>query len=175
LRIIGVDPGLADSGYGIVEEDGGTLRAVRHGCISTSKETPFPERLRSIYDEFSRVLEETRPDACALEALYFAKNAKSAFQVGHARGVFILGASLAGLPVFEYTPIQIKKALVGAGRAEKQQVQYMTKVILRLDEIPRPDHASDALAAAICHLNSSRFRALVGEERLVYGRCRREK
>lgn len=119
---------------------------------------------------FNGVIQQYRPDACALEALYFAKNAKSAFQVGHARGVFILCASLAGLPVFEYTPIQIKKALVGGGRAEKQQVQYMTKMLLRLEEVPRPDHAADALAVAICHCNSARFRSLVGDERRVYGR-----
>jgi len=168
LIVIGVDPGLADSGYGVVEDGGGPLRCVCYDCISTPKEMPFPDRLRDIYDAFSRVLAERKPDACAIEALYFAKNARSAFQVGHARGVFILAASLAGIPVFEYTPVQIKKALVGAGRAEKQQVQYMTKVLLRLDAPARPDHAADALAVAICHCNSARFRTLTGAERRVY-------
>jgi len=170
VRIVGVDPGLADSGYGVIEEINNTLRSVEYSCISTSKDTPFPERLRFIYDEFARALDEFKPEACAIEALYFAKNAKSAFQVGHARGVFILCASLAGIPVYEYTPIQVKQALAGTGRAEKSQLQYMVKILLKLEEPPTPDHASDALAVAICHANSSRMRALIGNERLVYGR-----
>jgi crossover junction endodeoxyribonuclease RuvC len=170
VRIIGVDPGLAESGYGIIEEQDNTLHVIGYDCIITPKETPFPERLRFIFDTFSKAIGEFKPDACAIEALYFAKNAKSAFQVGHARAVFILAASLAGIPVFEYTPIQVKKALVGTGRAEKQQVQYMTKMLLRLEEIPKPDHSADALAVAVCHCNSSRFRTLVGDERRVYGR-----
>ncbi|MFA6450008.1 MAG: crossover junction endodeoxyribonuclease RuvC [bacterium] len=170
MRIVGVDPGLADSGYGVIDEKNNALSVVEYSCISTSKETPFPERLRSIYDDFARVLEEYKPESCAIEALYFAKNAKSAFQVGHARGVFILAASLAGIPVYEYTPIQVKQALVGNGRAEKSQLSYMVKMLLKLEEPPQPDHASDALSVAICHANSSRMRALIGEERLVYGR-----
>jgi crossover junction endodeoxyribonuclease RuvC len=170
VRIVGVDPGLADSGFGVIEETDNKLHCVEYSCISTSKETPFPERLRFIYDEFARVLDEFKPEMCAIEALYFAKNAKSAFQVGHARGVFILCASLAGIPVYEYTPIQVKQALAGSGRAEKSQLQYMVKVLLKLEELPTPDHASDALAVAICHANSSRLRTLIGNERLVYGR-----
>ena len=172
MRIVGVDPGLADSGYGVIEEKDNSLRVIEYSCISTSKDTPFPERLRFIYDEFARVLGEFKPDACAIEALYFAKNAKSAFQVGHARGVFILCASLAGIPVYEYTPIQVKQALVGNGRAEKSQIQFMVKMLMKLEEIPRPDHAADALAVAICHANSSRLRKLIGDERQVYGRKR---
>ena len=172
MRIVGVDPGLADSGYGVIDEKDNTLRVTEYSCISTSKEMPFPERLRYIYDEFARVLDEYKPDSCAIEALYFAKNAKSAFQVGHARGVFILCASLAGIPVYEYTPIQVKQALAGNGRAEKSQVQYMVKMLLKLEEPPKPEHASDALAVAICHANSSRLRTLIGDERLVYGRKR---
>ncbi|HOX28427.1 MAG TPA: crossover junction endodeoxyribonuclease RuvC [bacterium] len=172
MRVIGVDPGLADSGYGVVEERDRQLSVVEFSTISTSKDTPFPERLRLIHDEFTRVLREFQPEACAVEAIYFAKNAKSAFQVGHARAVFILCASLAGIPVFEYTPIQIKKALVGVGRAEKSQVQYMTKMVLRLEEPPWSDHAADALAVAICHINSSRFSAITGGQRVVYGRRR---
>jgi len=168
VRIIGVDPGLANSGYGIIEEQAGSLKTIEYACITTSKDDPFPQRLREIYDDFAEVLREFKPDACSIEALYFAKNAKSAFQVGHARGVFILCASLEGIPVFEYTPIQIKKAIVGRGRADKQQVQYMTKVILNLEEEPQPDHAADALAAAICHSNSDRLREMTGNQRKVY-------
>ncbi len=172
MRIIGVDPGLADSGFGIIEEQNNSLRVIEYDCLSTPKETPFPERLREIYDRFTQVLMEYKPGACAIEALYFAKNAKSAFQVGHARGVFILAASLAGLPVYEYTPIQIKQALVGVGRAEKSQIGYMVKMLLKLEEPPKPDHCADALAVAVCHANSARMRALMGEERRVYGRTK---
>ena len=172
MRIIGVDPGLADTGYGVIEETGGALRIIEYSCISTPKEMPFPERLRAIHDEFAGVLAEWKPDSCAIEALYFAKNAKSAFQVGHARGVLILCASLAGVPVYEYTPIQVKQALVGVGRAEKSQVQYMVKMLLKLEEPPRPEHAADALAVAVCHANSARMRSLIGDERTVYRRKR---
>ncbi len=168
MRIIGIDPGLAGSGYGVIDEVGGNLKIVEFDEIATSKDCDFPERLRSIYDDFMRALDEWKPDACAIEALYFAKNAKSAFQVGHARGVFILCASLAGLPVYEYTPIQIKKAIVGAGRAEKSQVQYMIKMILNLEEPPKSEHAADALAVAVCHANSARFRSLTGDPRRVF-------
>ncbi len=172
MRIIGVDPGLADTGYGVIEESGGALRVIEYSCISTPKEMPFPDRLRAIYDEFSGALAEWKPEACAVEALYFAKNAKSAFQVGHARGVLIMCASLIGVPVYEYTPIQVKQALVGVGRAEKSQIQYMVKMLLKLEEPPQPEHAADALAVAICHANSSRMRALTGDERMVYRRRR---
>ncbi len=173
MRIIGVDPGLANSGIGIVEQDGGGITLVGSKCITTQPSTSFPERLMSIYGELEDALDEYQPEACAIESIFFAKNAKSAFQVGHARGVFILSAGIRGIPVFEYTPPQIKKALVGKGRADKSQVQYMTKMILNLPEIPKPDHVADALAAAICHLNSIKFMSLTGSEQLVYKRKRK--
>lgn len=168
MRIIGVDPGLANSGIGIIEQEGSSIKLLGSKCISTDPATPFPERLMDIYGEFEDFLDEFTPDACAIESIFFAKNAKSAFQVGHARGVFILSAGLRSVPVYEYTPPQIKKALVGKGRADKSQVQFMTKMILNLAEVPSPDHVADALAAAICHANSSKFLGLTGAEQLVY-------
>ena len=168
VRIIGVDPGLANSGVGVVDEDNGALRLVEYGTISTPADTPFPERLLTIHVRFDEILDRTGPELCAVESIFFAKNAKSAFQVGHARGVFIVCAARRGIPVYEYSPPQIKKALVGAGRADKAQVQYMTKVILGLTEVPQPDHAADALGVAICHANSIKMMRLMGDDRQVY-------
>ena len=169
LRIVGVDPGLADSGYGVIDQDGGALKLAGYSTIRTPAAMPFPERLKSIYDQFDAVLEEYSPEVCALESIFFAKNAKSAFQVGHGRAVFILCAALRGIPVYEYTPPQIKKALTGSGKADKEQIQYMTKMVLGLKEIPQPDHAADAIAVAVCHANISKFQALTGATQLVYG------
>lgn len=169
MLIIGVDPGLANTGYGIIDIQGQTLKPVVHGCIITPADLPFPDRLLQIHDAFSEVLDLHKPEVCAMESIFFAKNAKSAFQVGHARGASILTAALREIPVYEYTPIQIKKALTGVGRADKNQVQYMTRVILSLKEIPKPDHAADALAVAICHANSMKLRAVTGKPKLVYG------
>jgi crossover junction endodeoxyribonuclease RuvC len=168
--IIGVDPGLANTGYGVINAEDHTLVPLSHDCIVTSADTPFPERLLEIFNQFSSVLREYRPDVCAVESIFFAKNAKSAFQVGHARGVCIVAAAREGIPVFEYTPLQIKKALVGVGRAEKAQVHYMIKIILGLKQLPGPEHVSDALAVAVCHANSSKFRKIVGQEQQVYRR-----
>lgn len=168
MRIVGVDPGIANSGVGIVDQDGNDLRLVEYGTIVTAAADPFPDRLLKIYHEFEEVLDKNKPDVCAIESIFFAKNAKSAFQVGHARAVFMICAARREIPVYEYTPLQIKKALVGGGRAEKEQVQYMTKMLLKLQDIPRPDHAADAIAAAICHANSIRFHALTGKEQKVY-------
>lgn len=169
MLIIGVDPGLANTGYGIIDVQGQTLKPVTYGCITTPADMPFPERLLQIHDAFSEVLDHHKPELCAMESIFFAKNAKSAFQVGHARGASILTAALREIPVYEYTPIQIKKALTGVGRADKNQVQYMTRVILSLKEIPKPDHAADALAVAICHANSMKLRAVTGNSKHVYG------
>jgi len=162
VRIIGVDPGLANSGIGVVEQDGNALRLIEYTCVTTEPDTPFSDRLLTIYNGFGEMLERHGADACAIESIFFAKNAKSAFQVGHARGVFLVRAAQAGVPVYEYTPLQIKKALVGAGRADKGQVQYMTRVILGLDEVPKPDHAADAVGVAICHANMERYLRMTG-------------
>ena len=152
-RIIGIDPGLASSGWGIVEKAGSRVYHIAHGCIETSKETPHAGRLLRIYTEIGAVLRQYAPHAGSIEKLYFARNAKSAMPVGEARGVLTLALAQAGLAVGEYQPDAIKQAVTGAPRADKRQVQEMTRLILGLETIPRPDHAADALAAAICAAN----------------------
>ncbi|MDR2509851.1 MAG: crossover junction endodeoxyribonuclease RuvC [Spirochaetaceae bacterium] len=153
-RILGVDPGLASSGWGIVEKRQNRLRHIAHGCIETSAGRKQPERLLHIYRELRSVIETWQPEAGAIEELYFAKNVKSALPVAHARGVLCLAMAESGLNVFEYSPLAIKQAVTGTGGAEKHQVQHMVKLLLALQDIPRPDHAADALSAAICCANS---------------------
>ena len=172
MLIIGVDPGLANTGYGIVRVEGQSLTAEDYGNIVTGADEPFPERLLWIHRTMLEIMERHRPDVCAVESIFFAKNAKSAFQVGHGRGACILTAALRGIEVFEYTPIQIKKALVGVGRADKEQVQYMTRTVLGLRETPKPEHAADALAVAVCHANSMKMRSVIGDEKQVYRRMK---
>ena len=152
--IMGVDPGTAITGYGVVEQMGNRYRLLEYGVIRTSKPMDAASRLNEVFSGINRVIESFKPDQVAVEELFFNKNAKTALVVGQARGVIILAAHLKGLPVFEYTPLQVKQAVVGYGRAEKQQVQYMVKAILNLGEFPKPDDAADALAIAVCHGNS---------------------
>lgn len=151
-RVVGIDPGLASTGWGLVDLDGSRYRYVRHGVITTPAKTDIGMRLRAIFHELQAVIAEYHPDEAGVEALYFARNATSAIPVAQARGVVYLAFSLADVPTFEYPPQAIKQSIVGAGRADKQQVQELVRVLLGLDEIPRPDHSADALAAAICHL-----------------------
>ena len=148
--LIGVDPGLASTGWGVLESSDGRLRYIAHGCIETGPEKPRGERLLFIYRSFLSVLETHKPVAAAMENLYFGKNVSSAMAVAEARGVLLTALTSQGLPVLELTPNAIKKAVVGVTRAEKGQVQEMVRVILGLKEIPKPDHAADALGAAIC-------------------------
>jgi crossover junction endodeoxyribonuclease RuvC len=152
--IIGIDPGLASSGWGIVEKKDNRVFYRAHGCIETSPREPHSERLLTIYREIKKVVKKWKPEACAVETLYFARNARSAMPVGEARGVLCMAMAEAGLPVFEYQPNQIKLAVTGVARAEKEQVQEMVRLILGLEAIPRPDHAADALGAAICCANA---------------------
>ena len=154
MRIIGIDPGIATTGYGIVESDGHRSVAIEYGCILTAKDLPTPERLQIIYRDLTEVLRQFTPQVMAVEKLFFNKNINSAMQVGEARGVAVLTGIHAGLSVFEYTPLQVKQAVVGYGRAEKKQVQQMVKVLLNLAKIPRPDDAADGLAIALCHAHS---------------------
>jgi crossover junction endodeoxyribonuclease RuvC len=154
VRIFGIDPGSERTGYGCVETDGRCHRLVACGAITAAASDPFPERLARIHRELSAVLNTCRPDAVAIENLFHATNVRSALKLGHARGVAMLAAVEAGCPVVEYTPAEIKRAVVGYGRAEKQQVQQMIKLLLGLDEPPSPHDAADALAVAICHLHS---------------------
>jgi crossover junction endodeoxyribonuclease RuvC len=160
--ILGVDPGLANTGWGVVEHAGGRFRCCAYGCITTAAGDPLPQRLASIHAELARVIERFAPVECAVESVFFGSNARSAFATGQARGVAILALAERGVALGEYSPAQIKDAVVGTGSAEKPQVAYMVRVLLGLDHEPSPDHAADALAAAICHAHLRRT-ALLAE------------
>ena len=155
MRIFGIDPGSDRTGYGCIETDGSRHRIVVAGAIKTAALASFPEKLLKIHTGLTALLLECRPDCVAVESLFHAANARSALKLGHARGVAILAAVEAALPVAEYTPAEIKRAVVGYGRAEKQQVQQMVKLILGLAALPEPHDAADALAVAICHAHST--------------------
>ena len=160
--ILGIDPGTANTGYGVVARFAGRLVALDGGVIETSPRATPAARLAIIHERVSALVVEHRPDAIAVEDLYFGTNARSAFAVGQARGVVLLAAGQAGLDCASYTPQQIKGAVCGSGRAAKDQVQRMVQAILSLEEPPTPDHAADALAVAICHANAAPMRAAVG-------------
>jgi crossover junction endodeoxyribonuclease RuvC len=153
---LGVDPGLAQTGFGIIDYDKSKCRFhhVTHGVIETPADEKISERLKTIYNKIKKIAAQYKPDEASIEAIYFAKNALSAIHVAHTIGVVYLLFSQKNILVKEYSPIQIKQSVVGNGRAEKNQVQEMVKMLLKLDKIPKPDHASDALAAAICHCNN---------------------
>ena len=154
MRVFGIDPGSARTGYGCVESDGSRHRIVLCGAITAPAGAEFPDKLLQIHVGLSAILTECRPDCVAIENVFFSVNARSALKLGHARGVAMLAAVEAGLPVIEYTPAEIKRAVVGYGRADKPQVQHMVKLLLKLPAIPTPHDAADALAIAICHLHS---------------------
>jgi crossover junction endodeoxyribonuclease RuvC len=155
MIILGIDPGIATLGYGIVKYEGNKFTSIDYGAITTQAKTPMPERLGIIYDSLSELIKQYKPDAIAVEELFFNKNVKTALIVGHARGVVLLAGYNSQVSTYEYTPLQVKQAVVGYGRAEKSQVQYMVKILLNLKEIPKPDDVADALAIAICHGHSS--------------------
>ena len=151
MIILGIDPGLANTGWGVIESRGSSHRCLAYGCITTATTEALPARLARIHDELVEVIDRYVPHACAAESVYFGANAKSAFATGQARGVALLATSAAGLRIGEYSPVQVKSTVVGSGTADKRQVQYMVRVLLGLDAEPTPDHAADALAVAICH------------------------
>jgi len=153
MIVLGIDPGLASTGYGVVARRGGGLAALDGGVIETRAGVPHERRLADIHGAIDELLVSHGPDTVALEELYFGQNVRTAFAVGHARGVVMLAAGQRGLPCASYTPQQIKSAVCGSGRAGKDQVARMVKTLLGLVEAPRPDHAADALAVAICHAN----------------------
>jgi crossover junction endodeoxyribonuclease RuvC len=155
MRIFGIDPGSERTGYGCVESDGRRHHLVVCGSLSAPAHTPFSGRLQAIYEGLAALLAEHHPSCIAIENIFHAKNVRSALRLGHARGVALLAASAAGVPIVEYTPAEIKRAVVGFGRAEKHQVGHMVKLLLALDAVPTPHDAADALAIAICHLHSS--------------------
>ena len=161
MLVLGLDPGLATTGYGLVSGDGRDLRAISHGVVRTPAHTPISERLATIHEEISLLLDEYHPDVAAVEELFFCKNVRTAMMVGEARGVLLLALAQGGLEVAEYTPLQIKEGITGYGGAEKKQVQEMVRILLRLDEVPRPDDAADALAVAICHQHAARVSELL--------------
>jgi crossover junction endodeoxyribonuclease RuvC len=151
VKVVGIDPGTAACGYGIVHESGGRLRAVAHGCWSTPAGQAQELRLKTIYDGVAALVAEHAPDAVALEESFVGADARIALYVGQARGAVLVAAANAGVACAEYSPAAVKQSVCGYGRAEKSQVQRMVKTILALPELPRPNHASDALAVAICH------------------------
>ena len=153
MRVLGIDPGSRITGYGIIDKEGNRLIHVDNGAIFTDSQKDFPMRLQRIYRGLTEVIERFRPDAVAVENIFFANNVQSALKLGQARGAAIVAGVNAGLPVFEYTALQVKQAVVGHGRADKQQVQKMLKVLLNLPEVAQED-ASDALATAVCHAHS---------------------
>ena len=154
MRIFGIDPGSERTGYGCVETDGRRHQLLACGAITVAAKDGFPQRLARIHRDLAALLATWRPDCVAIESLFHANNVRSALKLGHARGVAMLAAVEAGCPVVEYTPAEIKRAVVGYGRAEKHQVQQMIKLLLGLDKAPSPHDAADALAVAICHLHS---------------------
>jgi len=158
MLALGLDPGTATTGYGLVRLlDDGSLQVVEFGVISTPKDTPAPKRLSLLYHRLNEILQLHHPETCAVEKLFFQRNVSTAIAVGQARGVLLLALSEAGLDVGEYTPNEVKQAVTGYGSADKHQVQEMVRVQLALDGIPKPDDAADALAIAICHLSTRRY------------------
>ena len=154
MRILGIDPGYAIIGYGVIEYDGVRFHTVGYGAITTAPGEPFPDRLKAIYDDMIAVIEKYKPDCMAIERLYFNTNTTTAIDVAQARGVIVLAAKSSDLDISEYTPLQVKQAITGYGRAEKHQVMEMVKSLLALSSVPKPDDTADALALAICHGHS---------------------
>lgn len=160
MIILGIDPGIAIVGYGVVECKGNRFKALDYGAITTDANTPSPERIDIIYREMLSIIDKYNPVDLAIEELFFNKNVKTAIKVGQARGVEILAAVHKGLEIYEYTPLQVKQGVVGYGRADKRQVQEMVKMLLNLKNIPKPDDAADALAIALCHGSSLKFKEM---------------
>ena len=158
MRVLGIDPGSLVTGFGVVEEEANRLRALAWGAVRTSANQPLPERLQRIYAGLAEPLHRWQPDAVSVERVFFADNPKTALTLGHARGVALLTVAHANLPLVEYSALEIKMAVVGYGRAAKSQVQQMVKNLLRLEVLPQPVDAADALAAAICHVHTQGFR-----------------
>ncbi len=156
MIVLGIDPGLANTGWGVVETRGSVARARAYGCIHTEADEPLHERLGIICNEIAEVIGRYSPTAVSIEEIFFGQNTRSAILTAHARGAALVACSQAGVEVGSYTPMQIKQAVVGTGAADKRQVTYMVRSVLALDHDPKPDHCADALAAAVCHANLSR-------------------
>jgi crossover junction endodeoxyribonuclease RuvC len=165
MIILGIDPGTAIMGYGLIEQKGNRLRPLTYSCWRTPPHTPLAERLLVLYDQIHPFLREHLPDHIAVEELFFNRNTTTALTVGHARGIVLLAGAQLGIPIYEYTPLQVKQAVVGYGKADKIQVQQMVKRLLGLDKIPKPDDTADALAIAVCHAHSFALDQRLGEFR----------
>ena len=155
MTILGIDPGYATIGFGIVEQNGGTVCLKQYGTINTPAGMEFPQRLATIYRDMNELMEAFHPDVMVVEELFFGNNVTTGIGVAHGRGVILLAAAERNIPIIEYKPSQVKQAVVGYGNAEKKQVMEMTRRILNLDKIPRPDDAADAIAIALCHARSN--------------------
>lgn len=155
MIILGIDPGYAIVGWGVIEYTANRFTVIDYGAVTTQAQTPFNDRLKSVYDGIDSIMKRYSPEALSIEKLFYNTNAKTVIDVAQARGVINLAAVQNNIPIFEYTPLQVKQSVVGYGRAEKKQVQEMTRVILKLAKIPKPDDTADALAMAICHAHAS--------------------
>ena len=155
MIILGIDPGYATTGFGVVESGRGLLRLVNYGTITTPAGLAFPKRLKMLYDDMNELLGAVRPDAVAVEELFFGHNVTTGIGVSHGRGVILLAVEQFGAPLFEYTPNEVKQAVVGYGGAEKRQVMDMTRRLLKMEHVARPDDAADAIAIALCHARSA--------------------
>ena len=158
MRILGIDPGYATTGFGLIEANRGSFSLLQYGAITTPPELRFPQRLNMLFEDMTRLLEVTQPEAVAVEELFWGHNITTGIGVSHGRGVILLAIERAGLPLYEYTPMQVKQAVVGYGKAEKHQVMDMTRRFLKMDQMPRPDDAADAIAIALCHGRSATSR-----------------
>lgn len=156
MIVIGIDPGLAIVGFGVIQKDGNNITPVSYGCIRTPSGKQVPDRLLEIYNETCELFDKYNPECIAIERLFFNKNVTTAMSVSEARGVVLLAAKQRDIPVYEYTPLQVKKGITGSGKADKKQMQEMIKSILNLDEIPKPDDAADGLSIALCHIHVMR-------------------
>jgi crossover junction endodeoxyribonuclease RuvC len=163
LRILGIDPGIAIVGFGFIDKQGSKVTPVQYGCIQTEAHTPEEERLMHVYEAMVQLIDKYKPEAVAFEKLFFNRNVTTAMSVSQARGVLVLAAAQKGLPIAEYTPMQVKQAIVGYGKAEKRQVQEMTRMFLKLQAIPKPDDVADALAVAVCHAHSYTLNSKINE------------
>jgi len=164
MLVLGIDPGTATTGYGLVREDeDGNLIAVAYGVIKTPAKMPMPQRLLQLYQELKAIILLHGPDSSAVEKLFFQRNVRTAISVGQGRGVVLMALAERGIGIGEYNPMEIKQAVAGYGGADKHQIQHMVRALLNLDEIPKPDDAADALAVAICHIHSAQMRFLEGD------------
>ena len=155
MRILGIDPGYATTGFGLIEADRGSYRLLQYGVVTTPKELPFPQRLEILHSDMLELINALKPDASAVEELFWGHNITTGIGVSHGRGVILLALQQAGVPIFEYTPMQVKQAVVGYGKAEKRQVMDMTRRLLHMKEVARPDDAADTIAIALCHARSN--------------------